>query len=155
MEAHVVKVGRLFYILRTHMNPKNFLMIGGVVLVVVGLAGMMGIIGPTPEQSIFGAMWWFDGAENWAHLVLGIAALAIMFGLPMLQAPITLIVGIIGLLVGVYGFVSADLLGAMLENPADNILHLAVGAWALLSWMMARNGAASSSAGMPPMRSPM
>lgn len=136
------------------MNPKNFLMIGGVVLVVVGLAGMTGIIGPTPEQSVFGSLWWFDDAENWAHLVLGIAALAIAVALPMLQAPITLVVGILGLAVGVWGFVSADLLGAMLENPADNILHLAVGAWAVASWMKGRASVASP-AGMPPMRSPM
>lgn len=129
-------------------------MVGGVVLVVVGIAGMIGVIGPTPDASIFGALWWFDDAENWAHLVLGVAALAIAFTLPMLQAPITLVVGIVGLLVGVWGFVSTDLLGAMLENPADNILHLAVGVWAVASWKMGQKSMASP-AGMPPMRPPM
>ena len=36
--------------------------------------GMVGVIGPTAEQSLFGDDWWFDDAENWAHLVLGIVA---------------------------------------------------------------------------------
>lgn len=118
------------------MNSKNFLMIGGIVLIAVGLAGMAGIIGPTPEQSMFGSMWWFDDAENWAHLVLGIAGLAIALAIPMLQTPVTIVVGLLGLLVGVWGFAMPNFLGANLENPADNILHLAVGAWALLSWKM-------------------
>lgn len=116
------------------MNPKNFLSIGGIVLVVVGVAGLAGITGPTPEASIFGALWWFDNAENWAHLVLGIAALIIAFAAAPLQGPITMIVGLLGLAVGVWGFMAPDLLGANLENPADNILHLAVGLWALVSW---------------------
>lgn len=120
------------------MNSKNFLMIGGIVLIVVGLAGMAGIIGPTPEQSMFGSMWWFDDAENWAHLILGIAGLAIALAIPMLQTPVTVVVGLLGLLVGVWGFAMPNFLGANLENPSDNILHLAVGAWALLSWKMGR-----------------
>ncbi|OGZ97645.1 MAG: hypothetical protein A3J10_03005 [Candidatus Sungbacteria bacterium RIFCSPLOWO2_02_FULL_54_10] len=120
------------------MNSKNFLMLGGIVLLVVGLAGMVGIIGPTPEQSIFGSLWWFDDAENWAHLVLGIAGLAVALAVPALQAPVTLLVGVLALVVGVWGFGMPELLGANLENPSDNILHLAVGAWALASWKMGR-----------------
>lgn len=122
------------------MNSKNFLMLGGIVLIVVGLAGMAGIIGPTPEQSIFGNMWWFDDAENWAHLVLGIAGLAVALAIPALQTPVTLLVGVLALAVGVWGFMTPALLGANLENPSDNMLHLVVGAWALASWMMGRKG---------------
>ncbi len=130
------------------MNPKNFLIIGGIVLIVVGVAGFAGIIGPTPEASVFGSFWWFDTAENWAHLVLGIAALAIAFALAPLRTPITLIVGLLGLAVGVWGFMAPDLLGANLENPADNILHLAVGLWALVSWY-GRKSSGSGASGMP------
>lgn len=111
---------------------------GGIVLVVVGLGGMVGILGPAPETSIFGSRWWFDDTENWAHLILGVTALIVVFAVPSLAAPVTLLVGVIALLVGVSGFVRPDFLGANLENPADNILHLAVGVWALLSWMQAR-----------------
>jgi len=119
------------------MNPKQFLIIGGIVLILVGILGYAGIIGPTPEQSIFGAAWWFDSAENLAHTVLGIVALALAFALPAsLQKPVVMALGIIGVLVGLYSaLVSTAFLGANLENPADTLLHLLVGAWALwASW---------------------
>ena len=114
------------------MNPKQFLIIGGIVLILVGILGYAGIIGPTPEQSIFGATWWFDNAENLAHTVLGIVALALAFALPAsLQKPVVMALGIIGVLVGLYSaLVSTAFLGANLENPADTLLHLLVGAWA-------------------------
>ena len=64
------------------MNSKQFLTIGGVVLLLVGILGMVGIIGPTPDQSIFGDAWWFDSAENIAHTVLGIAGLVAAFVFP-------------------------------------------------------------------------
>ena len=120
------------------MNPKNFLVIGGIVLVVVGLAGMLNIIGPTPDASILGSAWWFDAGENWAHLILGVAALVIAFGITPLHGPVTLLVGVLGLLIGVWGFFAGNMvpnfLGANLENPLDNILHLVIGVWAIISW---------------------
>lgn len=119
------------------MNPKQFLLVGGIVLVLVGILGYVGIIGPTPEQSIFGAAWWFDSAENLAHTVLGIIALILAFVLPAsLQKPVVMALGVIGVLVGLYSaVVSTAFLGANLENPADTLLHLLVGAWALwASW---------------------
>ncbi len=116
-------------------TPKNFLLIGGVVLVLVGVLGFF-LIGPTEEDSIFGSAWWFDNAENYAHLVLGVVALIAAFALPAgSQKALVVIVGIVGILVGLYGFYSESLLGANLENPADNILHLVVGVWALASAM--------------------
>lgn len=116
------------------MNPRQFLIIGGAVLVLVGLLGF-GVIGPTAEQSIFKSAWWFDNAENWAHLVLGVVGLIAAFAFPStLQKPLVLLLGIVGVLVGVYSAViSTAFLGANLENPADTVLHIAVGAWALMS----------------------
>lgn len=118
-------------------NPKKFLQVGGVVLLLVGILGFVGIIGPTPSKSIFGQTWYFDNPENWAHTVLGIAGIAASFVLTKdLQKYLVLTLGVVGLIVGVYGFlVSPIFLGANLENPADNILHLAVAAWAFYSGM--------------------
>lgn len=115
------------------MNPRQFLQVAGVVLVLVGVLGMVGVIGPTPEQSIFGPTWWFDGAENIAHLVLGVAGLAAAYILPaMLQRYLVIALGVLGVVVGLYSLVlSPTLLGANLENPADTLLHLVVGGWAL------------------------
>ena len=61
------------------MNPKQFLLVGGGVLVLVGLLGFFGVIGPTAGQSIFGSTWWFDSGENWAHLVIGVVGLIAAF----------------------------------------------------------------------------
>ena len=123
------------------MNPRQFLQIGGVVLVLVGVLGFVGILGPLAEDSIFGNAWWFDNAENWAHVVLGIVALIAAYALNEgMQRPLVIVVGVVGVLVGIWGFVNPMLLGANLENPADNLLHLAIGAWALAAAFMKRGG---------------
>lgn len=117
------------------MNPKQFLTLGGIVLVIVGALGFMGVLGPTAESSIFGEAWWFDNAENWAHLVIGVVGLVIaMWGNAMLQKWVTILVGLFALVTTISGFVwGSSYLGANLENPADNILHLIVAVWALWS----------------------
>ena len=119
------------------MNPKQFLMIGGGVLILVGVLGMAGIIGPTPSSSIFGPAWWFDTPENWAHLLLGIVGVIAAFVFPAtLQKPLVILLGVVGLFFAFYSaFVSTSFLASNLENPADTVLHLAVGAWALWAGM--------------------
>ena len=113
-------------------SPKGFLQVGGVILLLVGVLGYVGVIGPTPAQSIFGSFWWFDGKENLAHTVLGIAGLVAAFVFPAVwQRYLVMLLGIVGVLVGLYNFVSPSFLGANLETPADLVLHLVVGAWAL------------------------
>lgn len=117
------------------MNPKQFLQIGGAVLVLIAILGFVGVIGPTPDKSIFGPNWWFDNGENWAHLVLGVVGIISSFALSgEMQRLLVKVLGIVGVLVGLYSLViGTNFLGANLENPADTLLHLAVGAWALLA----------------------
>lgn len=114
------------------MNPNQFLKIGGAALVLLGVLGFF-LIGPTADSSIFGSAWWFDSGENYGHLLLGIVALIAAFAIPAsAQKTLVMVLGIVGVLVGLYSlFVSTDFLGANLENPADTILHIVVGAWAL------------------------
>lgn len=127
------------------MNPRQFLLIGGLVLVVVAILGFIGVIGPTEEQSIFGSAWWFDNAENWAHLVLGVVALlAWKFLGAGKQKTLVLIVGILGILVAAYNLLSTSLLGANLENPADLVLHLIIGLWALYASLGKRGATAAA-----------
>lgn len=106
-------------------------------LILVGVLGMVGVIGPTASNSIFGAAWWFDTYENWAHLLLGIVGVIAAFIFPAsLQKPLVLLLGVAGLFFAIYsGFVDMNFLGANLENPADTVLHLVVGAWALWAGM--------------------
>ena len=116
------------------MNPKSFLTIGGIVLVLVAILGFIGVIGPTAEKSIFGDSWWFDNGENWAHLIIGAIALISAYTVGAAgQKMLVTLVGIIALLVGVIGFFGTNFLGSNLESPADNILHIVIGLWALLS----------------------
>ena len=117
------------------MNAKSFLKYGGIVLVLVAILGFVGILGPTADKSIFGATWWFDNVENWAHLVLGVVALLAYWLVPTgIQKPLVVVVGLVALLFGLYSlFVGTMAFGANLENPADTILHIVVGIWALLS----------------------
>ncbi len=112
-------------------RPSGFLTIGGIILVLLGVLGFF-LIGPTAADSIFGPTWWFDGAENWAHLVLGVVALILVFAVKNDDANkwVTAIVGILALVAGIWGFFNANFLGAGLEL-LDNILHLVVGVWAL------------------------
>ena len=125
------------------MNSKQFLVIGGIILVLLGILGFIGVTGPTPEQSIFGDSWWFDNGENWAHLILGIVALIFAYTLPYtVIRPVVMILGIVGIIIGLYSALySTMFLGANLENPADTILHLLVGIWALAASIYDRSQA--------------
>lgn len=118
------------------MNPKQFLTIGGIILVVLGILGFF-LIGPDAATSIFHDAWWFDDVENWAHLVLGIVALLAVYTFPpSTHKPLVIVVGIIAILVGLYSLFGTTMLaGANLENPLDTILHIVVGAWALWAAM--------------------
>jgi hypothetical protein len=116
------------------VNPKQFLQIGGVVLLLVGILGFIGVIGPTEEDSIFGATWWFDNGENWAHTLLGIAALLASFVLPAAgQRGLVFLVGLLGIYFGIYNLFTEDFLGTNLEQHADTLLHFVVGGSALFA----------------------
>jgi hypothetical protein len=127
-------------------TPKMFLTVGGAVLLLLGIVGFLNIF--TEEAYPW---FWLDGGENVAHAVLGIVALAAVYvpGLNSALAPnyrpIVILVGLIALFFGVYGFVVAgDTSGANtfglsnLESPADNILHLVVATWAFASAFIGR-----------------
>lgn len=130
------------------LNTKGFLQVGGVVLLAVGILGFVGIIGPTAKMSIFGDFWWFDSAENLAHTVLGVVALAAAFSLTApLQRYLVIAVGVLGLVVGLYNFTSTTLAWAMLQSPADLVLHLAVGSWALYAALVGEEAGSGSSEG--------
>jgi uncharacterized membrane protein len=121
------------------LAPKGFLQVGGAVLVLVGILGFIGVLGPTADRSIFGAYWYFDNAENWAHLVLGIVGLiAALMLAANYQKMLVAVLGVIGVLIGLYSLFGPipeglGLLSAQLENPLDTILHLVVGCWALVA----------------------
>jgi len=121
------------------MNPKQFLTIGGIILLVLGVVGFLGILNENSTP-----FFWLDPSENIAHTVLGVVALAAVFvpGLNKALEPfykwIVIAVGVIALFFGIYAFLvgssteSLNTFGvANLESPADGLLHVVVGVWAL------------------------
>jgi hypothetical protein len=131
-------------------TPKGFLTYGGAILLLLGIVGFLGVFSESAVPAF-----WLDSGENVAHTGLGIIALAIVFvpGLNTMFEPyyrwIVILLGIVALFFAVYGFIvggnaSPNTFGlANLESPADDILHLVVGVWALYAaWrpspMMAR-----------------
>jgi hypothetical protein len=135
-------------------TPKGFLMSGGLVLLLLGLIGFVFLNG-SPEQSALGSFFWLDNSENVAHLGLGIIALAAVYvpGLNSALAPyyrwIVILVGLIALFFGVYGFIlpagspaSPNTFGLANLELGDNLLHLIVAAWAFaaaMGWMSSRS----------------
>ena len=119
-------------------TPKGFLTYGGVILLLLGIIGFLGVF---TKEAV--PAFWLDTGENVAHTALGIIALAIVFvpGLNSAFAPyyrwIVILLGVVALFFAVYGFAvggaaEPNTFGiSNLEGPADDILHLVVGVWAL------------------------
>src|SRR5712691_11256561 len=103
------------------MNPKQFLLIGGIVLLALGLVGYAGLF------SQMNSFFYLDSAENIAHTVLGVVAIAAAYLLKdaNLQKWLVVVVGVVALFFGIYGFVVAGAASpntfgvANLESPAD------------------------------------
>jgi sulfite exporter TauE/SafE len=125
-----------------YLSPRWFLTIGGIVLAALGIIGFIAWYATgQAENNIF----YLDNGENVAHTVLGVVALilaAITKANDAIQKWVVVLVGLVALFFGVYGFaVGGDArpntfgLGN-LENPLDNLLHLVVGVWALASAFM-------------------
>ncbi len=128
------------------MNPKQFLLIGGIILLLLGIVGYAGVFSDT--KSAF----YLDTGENVAHTVLGIVAIAASYLLKdaNLQKWLVVVVGVVALFFGVYGFIvagnaSPNTFGVSnLESPADDILHLVVGIWALYAAFMGKSAVAAT-----------
>ena len=114
------------------MNSKTFLMWGGIILVVLAVVGFLGL-------NLGQRVLWFDAYENWAHLILGVVAVAAAYRLAESgQRTLVWIVGVVALVVGIWGFYvsgrsAPNFFGANLENPIDNLLHVVVGVWGILA----------------------
>lgn len=113
------------------MNSKQFLQIGGVILL---LLGILGFVLPQPLGS---DILWLTPGENWAHLVLGVVALGAAKVLAAdLQKTLTIIVGVVALGFTVIGFLVSgvpplNFYGLANLEMLDNVVHLVVGVWAL------------------------
>ena len=122
-----------------YLNPREFLRLGGITLIALGI---IGFIAWYASGMAANKLFYLDNGENVAHLVLGIVGLGLAYGMASqtsLLRLVTIVVGLVSLFFGVYGFMVAgnpapNTFGvANLENPLDNLLHLVVALWALAS----------------------
>lgn len=129
-------------------TSKGFLMVGGLVLLLLGIVGFLGIF----TMSSF----YLTSGENFAHVGLGLVALAAVYvpGLKEMLEPyyrwIVILVGLIALFFGVYGFIlpagnpptTLNTFGLANLEIVDNLIHLVVAAWAFAAafgWMSSRS----------------
>lgn len=137
------------------MTPKQFLLYGGIILVVLGVLGMVGL-GPTSDASVLNGFFWLDQTENMLHLLFGVVALGAYFLLKdeKLIKWLVALVGVIALIATIVGFLNAGDPApnagiTNLENPADNILHLVVAIWAFMAAFMGGKGSSQVQINQP------
>lgn len=115
----------------------NYAKVIGVILLLVGILGF--IPGIAPHGMLFN-MFMVDGMHNVVHLVSGAIFLAAGFSENWeLSRRVTLVFAVIYGLVTLLGFISPNnvVLG-MHMNMADNVLHLAITASALIFGLQPR-----------------
>lgn len=122
-------------------SPEKFLLLAGGFSVIIGILGVFSL-GPTHEHSMFGTFLWMDHKENFFHTSLGLIGLAIVL-IPSLKTTmqpyykhIVFVAASIALFFSFYGFLESyniisPPIDFNLQHPADNVLHLLLGLWAL------------------------
>ena len=115
----------------------NYAKVMGVILLVVGILGF--IPGIAPHGMLFN-LFMVDGMHNVVHLISGAVFLAAGFSNNWeLSKRVTLVFAVIYGLVTVLGFISRDnIVMGMHMNMADNVLHLAITASALIFGLQPR-----------------
>jgi hypothetical protein len=125
---------------------KQFLTWGGAIMIGLGILGLIGVLGPTASGSIFGSGWFFDMGQSWVNIVVGVIAMLSAFVLDTgSRRWIAGIIGILGLIVGILGFVLPSsfsvILGPNPENLVSNLFYLVLGVWgAWATWGVAESG---------------
>jgi hypothetical protein len=111
----------------TNIN-KTVALVFGIVFLLIGILGFIPAL--TPGMALLG-LFMVNGIHSVIHLIFGVLGIAAAFtGTERLYNRAG---GIIYLLIGVLGFIPALvpgglLLGLVMINLADNILHLVIGA---------------------------
>lgn len=118
------------------LTPARFLKIAGAILILLGLAGLTGLLGEISPASFFRPPYWI----NWFHFVFGVILLIVaFFGGPRLQGAIALTGATVGTTIGLLGLLfgapAARAFGIPeLADPSDHVAHLTVSLVALWAW---------------------
>ena len=123
---------------RTDSTARMYAKIVGVVVLLVGIVG---VVAGNPEDGLLG-VFNIDIVEDIVHLASGgLLAYVGFAGTNSAVRSVVMGLGVVYLLVMVLGFVDPQLFGLIPNgyNLADNILHLALGALALVAAMGSRD----------------
>jgi hypothetical protein len=105
------------------MNARTAAIVLGVILILVGILGFI----PNPLVYSENALFLVNGAHNVVHIVSGIFLLVGAYS-ALGSAMALRILGIVYIIIAILGFVSGDyILGFVLNNTADNWLHVVLG----------------------------
>lgn len=115
-----------------YLTPKNFLQFGGIAFLVIGVAGYLGIIGPT--QGLLGSFWQFSSRESLLHLLLGAGGVAAAYMIPKAQTLRTVVGAVTGIallrvLMSFFPSLAPAFVFTNVANTADTILYLVVALW--------------------------
>jgi hypothetical protein len=111
-------------------NVQLFALIYGIIFTFVGLAGFTAH-GMDHETRLLFDTFPINGLHNMAHLLIGLAGIAVYFGTPLAARTYAQIVGWLYLVLGFLGFFTPDLFGMMPIYGADIALHFLAAAVAL------------------------
>jgi len=101
----------------------------GIVFIVVGVLGYVPAV--TPNGLLLG-LFMVDGIHNLIHLLSGILAILAVMGSAKYLRTYFQVFGVVYAIVTVVGFVQGDtVLGIIMVNMADNVLHLVIAVVAL------------------------
>jgi hypothetical protein len=118
------------------LTPDRFLKIAGTILILLGLAGLTGLLGQISSARFFHPPYWI----NWIHFMFGTVLLIVAFvGGPRLQNAFALTGATVGTTIGLLGLLfgarAATAFGIPeLADPSDHIAHLTVGLVAFWAW---------------------
>lgn len=118
------------------LTPRRFLAIAGSFLVLIGIAGLIGVLGQVSSASFFHPPYWINGV----HFTFGIVLLGVaLAGGRQLQTAFVLFGAIVGTTLGLLGLLVGPVAATRfnvpeLADPSDHLAHLTVGLFALWGW---------------------
>lgn len=119
------------------LNPRIYWRVSAFALSAVALLGI--IMSAANNGQFISGFLEFDWGHNIVHVVL--AAIAFTFGFAPVSGQLSkvfaILFGAVYLGLGVLGFIVTDL-GFLMLELGENLVHILLGAWALLSGLAAR-----------------
>lgn len=122
------------------MYSKQYLIFGSIILFGVGLLGLIGVLGPGANESLFGSAWFFGAGQSWVNMIFGVIAFILAYALDGETRRWTAgVYSVLAILNGAFAlFLPASfsaMMGADSGSAISALFYLAFGAWGLWTAM--------------------